>query len=108
MQFPYIRQHFPAIFPSLLPFFVVNMFFLEVLAFAFLYVALVYLDMSSEYHVHSQPYLQAYPNVSGTGNLIPGYAIIAGILIIGYPWAVAGLLWLSRQWKRLIGSLCLK
>jgi len=101
MQFPYIRKHFPVIFGPLLPFFILWMCMHEVLAFVFLYVALVSLDLRPELFSGRAPVLDSYPFISAKGNLIPGYVIVGGILVIGYPWFVVAWLWSGEKFKRL-------
>jgi hypothetical protein len=89
MQFPYVRKQIPAVFVPLLPCFVLGMFLSDVTAFILLYVALVALDLRPEFYAGREPVIVPYPYTSGKGNFIPGYIILAGITVIGYPWLMA-------------------
>ena len=89
MQFPYVRKHFPTSLPSVLPFFVLWMVLINITAFVFLYVAMVALDLRPELYNNQRLALVPFPVISAHGNFIPGYVIIGGVLVIGYPWVLA-------------------
>jgi hypothetical protein len=97
MQFPYVRKHFPSLFPPILPFFVLGMVLLDATAFIFLYVALVALDLRPELYHGALPALVPYPRINANGNEIPGFIIVGGVAIIAYPWVVASVLWVYRS-----------
>lgn len=100
MQIPFVREQIPLIFSPLLPIFVVLMFLVETLAFVFLYVALVYIDIWPEMSEGLQPVISPFPMLSANGNYVPGFISIGGAFVIGYPWAASAWLWVVERLRR--------